>query len=593
MLRLLLIEALNSNEGCHMSKNWSVKRKVILLALFSTLIPLFIIGPVTFLYLNKVIENKISTTTSNFLSAVDWNINTFVTDVENVSNIIFSSDDIQGYLGYKKVSPRLYILETLSKNLLRNITIVNKPYINAVYIGNEQHEFLKLNKGESNYTGNIYDHIKNASWYKVLKQSEWGGVWIKGNETSLVKGDKSPLMFGRIIRDIGTSEEIGVSIISVDKAVFNNMFKDIKTDGDILIMDNKNIIYFSGSEKKFKAKELANILENAGAQSNIIKKINGTKYSVNFHTNVKTNWKIVSIIPYQSIVKEINYIRIINVLLLVTSFFISVLSALLISKKITKQLTLLRIVAKKMEAREYISGITFDNGDEIGNIGNRFVELYNRNNELTVKLYESQLKEKEAELLALQSHINPHFLYNTLNSIFWMAEKAQVKPIAKMAVSLSKLFQLTLNNGKHITSVRNEIEQVKSYLQIQNIRFDNKIEYLIDVDPVILDEKIIKLLLQPIVENAIQHGLEQQKGQGKIIIKGVKKEGIMMFEVIDNGVGFNSEEVFLKNQGYALKNINERIKLYYGPEFGLSITSKSNIGTKVVLTIGIKSEEYT
>ncbi|MFC6604272.1 sensor histidine kinase [Ectobacillus funiculus] len=184
------------------------------------------------------------------------------------------------------------------------------------------------------------------------------------------------------------------------------------------------------------------------------------------------------------------------------------------------------------------------------------------------------------------------FLYNTLNSIFWMAEKAKVKPIAKMAVSLSKLFQLTLNNGKHITSVRNEIEQVNSYLQIQNIRFDNKIEYLIDVDPSILDEKIIKLLLQPIVENAVQHGLEQQKDQGKIIIKGVKKEGMMVFEVTDNGVGFNSEEVFLKNQGYALKNINERIKLYYGPEFGLSITSKSNIGTKVVLTIGIKSEEY-
>lgn len=575
-----------------MIKKLSVKQKIILLALFSTLIPLFLIGPFTFLYLNKVIENKVSTTTSNFLSVVDWNINTFIADVENLSNIIFSSDDIQGYLSYPKMSARLYILETRSRNLLKNITIVNKPYINAVYIGNEQHEFLKLNKGESNYTGHIYNHIKEASWYKVLKQSEWAGVWIKGNETSLVKGDNNQLMFGRVIRDVGTSEEIGISIISVNKAVFNNMFKDIKTDGDILIMNNKNTIYFSERKKKFKVKELANALENAGAQGKIIKEINGTKYSINFHTNAKTNWKIVSIIPYQSIVKEINYIRIINASLLAISFLLAMLSALLISKKITKQLALLRIILQKMKSREYISGITFDNEDEIGQIGNRFVELYNRNNELTVKLYESQLKEKEAELLALQSHINPHFLYNTLNSIFWMAEKAKVKPIAKMAVSLSKLFKLTLNNGSHITLVKNEIEQVKSYLQIQNIRFDNKIEYSIDIDPFILDEKIIKLLLQPLVENAVQHGLEQQNGQGKIIIKGIKEEEKMIFEVIDNGIGFNSEEFFWENQGYALKNINERIGLYYGTEFGLSITSKLNMGTRAVLTIGIKSEEY-
>lgn len=576
-----------------MNKKWSVKQKIILLALFSTIIPLFIIGPFTFLYLNKVIENKVSESTLNFLSAVDWNINTFDTNIENISNSIFASDDIQEYLSYKKVSPRLFMLETRSINTLENITVVNEPYINAIYIGNGQHEFLKLNSGESNYTDNIYNQIKAASWYKILKQSGWRGGWINGDETSLVKGDHNPLMFGRVIRDIGTSDEIGVSIISVDKDIFNNMFKDIETDGDILILNNKNIIYFSGSEKGLKAKDIANSLEYTGKKGDVVKEIDGTKYSLNFQTNKKTNWKIVSIIPYENIIKELNYVRIIAASLLVISFLIAIISALLISKKITKQLELLRIMTRKMELREYISGIKFDDNDEIGKIGNRFVELYNRNNELAAKLYESQLKEKEAELLALQSHINPHFLYNTLNSIYWMAEKAKVKPIAKVAVSLSKLFKLTLNNGNHITSVRNEIEQVKSYLQIQNIRFDNKIEYSIDIDPTMFDEKMIKLLLQPLVENAVQHGLEHQNRQGKITINGLKNEGKMIFEVIDNGVGFNSEEILLKNQGYALKNINERLRLHYGPEFGLNITSKINIGTKVVLSVGIKTEEST
>ncbi|RBW70777.1 cache domain-containing sensor histidine kinase [Bacillus taeanensis] len=569
----------------------SVKWKVILLALFSTLIPLVIIGPFTFLYLNKVVENKVSETTSNLLSVLDWNINTFVIDVENISNTIFSSNDIRSYLSYNKLSPRLYMLETESRNVLNNITIVNKPYINAVYIGNEHHEFLKVNRGESNYTSNIYEQIQNASWYNGLKQSEWGGVWFKGSEVNFVKGSANSLMFGRVIRDIGTSEEIGITIISVDQLVFDNMFKDIQTDGTILIADGDSTIYFSGNEKQLTTKELSSLLKNYGDQGTIIETIHGTKYVLNFHTNFNTNWKIVSIIPYQSIVKEVNTIRIITASLLVLSLLLATFSALLIAKKITKQLALLRNVTQKMENREYISSIQFDAKDDIGKIGNRVVQLYNRNNKLTAQLYEAQLKEKEAELLALQSHINPHFLYNTLNSIFWMAEKAKAKPISQMALSLSQLFKLTLNNGDPITAVRNEIEQVKSYLQIQNIRFDNKIEYSINIDPSILDKKIIKLLLQPIVENAVQHGLEPKKGQGKIVIRGVKKEKMMVFEIIDNGIGFNREEIIKKDQGYALKNIHERIKLHYGSEYGLSIESEVNKGTKVVLTVGLEKDK--
>ncbi|MED4229081.1 histidine kinase [Neobacillus cucumis] len=199
------------------------------------------------------------------------------------------------------------------------------------------------------------------------------------------------------------------------------------------------------------------------------------------------------------------------------------------------------------------------------------------------------MKEKEAELLALQSHINPHFLYNTLNTIFWMAEKLKAKQISKIAINLSKIFKLTLNDGNHITSVKNEMEQVKSYLDIQNIRFDHKIDYTFTIDPEIMEERMIKLMLQPIVENSVYHGLEHQES-GTIMIEGKKQDDGLLFKILDTGNGFDMNEVDISNKGYALKNINERLKLYYGKEYGLKIESEIGKGTTVYLKIGLKND---
>jgi two-component system sensor histidine kinase YesM len=243
-----------------------------------------------------------------------------------------------------------------------------------------------------------------------------------------------------------------------------------------------------------------------------------------------------------------------------------------------------------MEKRETVLGIHFNNEDELGVIGNRIVHLYNWNNDLTKRLYKSQIKEKEAELLALQSHINPHFLYNTLNTIFWMAEKVKEKQIAKIAINLSKIFKLTLNDGNHITSVKNEMDQVKSYLDIQNIRFDHKIHYTITIEPEIMEENIIKLLLQPIVENSVYHGLEHQEN-GTIMIEGTKVEEGLLFIIHDTGKGFDMNVVDINKKGYALKNINERLKLYYGKEYGLKIESELGKGTTVYLKVGLRNDE--
>jgi two-component system sensor histidine kinase YesM len=563
-----------------------IKQKIILLALISTLIPLFVIGPFTFILFNKAIENKVATTVTNLLTIADWNIDTLITDIEDISNGIFLSNDIRGYLSNNKVGPSLFRSETASRNTLNNITVVNKPFIHSIYIGNENHGLLKVNRGESLDNGNEYYLIKNSSFYQQLMNSPWKGQWFNGHKMRLVTADEQPLIFGRMIRNLDTMNSIGVLLISIDPQIFEDMFNDVKTKGNILVLDGNHILY-TRNDSQISPLQVSNIIDGSENKGTIIKDINGIKNIVNYHTNERTGWKVVSIIPYASAVREVNQIRSITITLLVFGLVISIIFAFTLSRKITKQLGLLRLVTEKMEKRDIISGVEFNKEDEIGKIGNRFVEIYNRNIDLTFKLYESKIKEKEAELRALQSHINPHFLYNTLNTIYWMALKLKAKPIAKIAISLSKIFKLTLNDGSHITTVKNELEQVESYLYIQNIRFDHKISYNLEVDPSILEKRIIKLLLQPIIENAVYHGLEQI-GKGSITIKGSKQNHSLLFEISDNGEGFDSQSFDYNKMGYALKNINERLKLHYGDGFGLEINSEIGKGTTVFLKVGLE-----
>nr|MDP5194295.1 sensor histidine kinase [Neobacillus sp. 179.-C4.2 HS] len=537
--------------------------------------------------MNKAIENKISETTTNLLSLIDWNINTIVNDIQSSGEILYASNDTQDFLKQKDLTKEAYVTQGETRDLLITISS-NNPYINAVYLGNENNEYLQLSKGQSVYYGKIYEHIRGTDWFKEIMEKDLYGIWFH-DDVNFIESSNL-LTYGRPIKDLQTLDVIGVMIFSIDKAIFKDMFKDIEQDGEIIILDKGKMIY-SNSEDKLKSTKMVERINALEGKKSEMVTMNNENYIVNLDVNKLTNWKIVSIMPYKSIVKEFDFIRKVSVLLLIITLLIATFSALLISNKITKQLSLLRDVIKKMRKREKLDTISFDPEDEVGKIGHQFISLYNRNNELMVELYESQIKEKEAELKTLQSHINPHFLYNTLNSIFWMAEKAKMKPIAKMAIHLANIFKLTLNDGEYITSVKNEIDQVKSYLDIQNIRYDNRIQYQINVDENLYDERIIKLLLQPLVENAVYHGLEMKPGGWEIIINGKQENHSLVFEVIDNGIGFDRNVVLKQRTGYALKNINERIRLQYGPGYGLTIHSEEGQGTTVSLRIGLDISE--
>ncbi len=247
--------------------------------------------------------------------------------------------------------------------------------------------------------------------------------------------------------------------------------------------------------------------------------------------------------------------------------------------------------------------VSRENVDEITELGLSFNIMTSKIRELLDAKVREQENLKKAELKALQAQVNPHFLYNTLDTIVWMAEGSKTDQVIEIVRALSSFFRIALSRGKDWISISQEIEHVRSYLYIQKIRYQDILDYEIDIDESIMDGTILKLTLQPVVENALYHGIKNKRNGGKITLRARRGEGDrVLIEVQDNGVGctpyklakirerlYEDSDVITRNdEGFGLVNVNKRIQLYYGKEYGLSIESQYQEGTRVTVAIPLQ-----
>ena len=225
------------------------------------------------------------------------------------------------------------------------------------------------------------------------------------------------------------------------------------------------------------------------------------------------------------------------------------------------------------------------------------------------ELLDAKVKEQEnlkkAELRALQAQINPHFLYNTLDTIIWMAEAKKTDQVIEIVSALSSFFRISLSKGRDWITIGEEVERVRSYLTIQKMRYRDILDYRIEVDEGVVDDTILKLILQPLVENALYHGIKNKRQGGTITIRAKQNnENEVLLQVEDNGIGFtpdklaqlqaelddDSGEIKLES-GFAIGNVNKRIRLYYGKQYGLSVDSEYNTGTCATLVIPARRDD--
>jgi two-component system sensor histidine kinase YesM len=298
-----------------------------------------------------------------------------------------------------------------------------------------------------------------------------------------------------------------------------------------------------------------------------------------------------------------NSLAIIYMILLPCTIGFSVFAAWLISVSIYRPIKKLHDVTTTIAKNDLQALVNSENVDEITELGNNFNIMIGKIRELLNAKVKEQENLKKAELKALQAQINPHFLYNTLDTIVWMAEAKNTDQVIEIVRSLSSFFRIALSKGKDWISIRQEIEHVRSYLAIQKMRYRDILDYKIEVDEDLLNGTILKLTLQPLVENALYHGIKNKRNGGTIVVRAQRVgTDLVRLEVQDDGIGFtpyklaqirdmlndDASEISLKEGGFGLENVNKRIKLYYGKQYGLYVQSEYLGGTQVVARIPLQ-----
>ena len=428
------------------------------------------------------------------------------------------------------------------------------------------------------------EELKKADWYESIADSR-NNNWIAGTDEKTIV----------LVRKMQSLEENGINGYFYEKINYDNVFEDLSEDISdnygICVSDRlgQNIYSYDTFTDKNKEYNLS--------LPEIIKKYpdKNKDYFIVKKTIPETGWNVWLYKPEKLMGTSIRQINIITfggtLVCLVATFMCIRFTAIFVTTRIAK----LQKAVARVEKEDFSYTLNTTSQDEIGELITSFSKMERKLNYLINEVYKSRIKEKEYEMKALQAQINPHFLYNTLSLINWKAIEAGKRDISKITLALSAFYRTSLNKGNNITHISGEIENMRSYLSIQLMLHDDGFDVTEDIDDSVLEYTCPNLILQPLIENAIDHGIdvmpEDRRGVISVICKDM--DTYIQFVIKDNGIGMTKEQtvkILTKDsKGYGVRNVNERLKLCYGEEYPMIIKSKENTGTEVIITIPKKN----
>lgn len=400
----------------------------------------------------------------------------------------------------------------------------------------------------------------------------------------------------------GTSTAQGILLVDISYSSLEQLFDGvtagkggyvylISSDGELLYHPKMQLIDSGRMQEN-------NVAAAAYKDGNHMEEFDGSSRFVTIKSIGYTGWKVVGVTPENVVTLNTIKTRLFIVFIIALILFILALINSYISSRITNPIKELEKSVGILEEGNLDVPVYAGGSYEIQHLGKSIGDMAAQIRLLMKDIVTEHEAKRKQEFDTLQSQINPHFLYNTLDIIVWMIENEQKAEAVKAVTALARFFRISLSKGKSIITVRDELEHVRNYLMIQHMRFKNKFTYEIQAEDGVLELASLKLMLQPLVENAIYHGMEFMDGDGEILLKVWKEEGDLYFSVIDNGLGMTEEQVrnlftgashvdSKRGSGIGVKNVNERIKLYFGEKYGLSIESEPDEGTTVKIHLPV------
>ncbi|MDQ0193373.1 sensor histidine kinase [Paenibacillus wynnii] len=422
--------------------------------------------------------------------------------------------------------------------------------------------------------------------------------------------DRNVISIMAAVKQRITHEVIGFIIIDLDDS-FIEQFCDkvtIGKTGFFYILDQKDLPIFVPkiSPKDSELVHQTNLpqWQKSNRDSFVLPTDSKPKFVV-YTTSQSTGWKIIGMAPLQEIVAEANRIRQLIIVSVILSAIFALTLYFFLTQRITRPMQLLQN-KMRLAASGYLEAKVKPTGqDEIADLGKSFNIMLEKIKMLLEKSIREQEQVQKAELRTLQAQINPHFLYNTLDSIIWMSEAGKSDSVVNMVKALSRFFRISLNKGRDWISIKTELEHAESYLVIQQMRYRDILDYEMRVPPELQVYPILKMTLQPLIENAIYHGIKNKRGKGLITIEGhIEDYTVIVLTVTDNGIGIKPQQLeFLRQHlntpieidagakedsmegGFGLQNVHQRLRLYFGEGFGVHLESTDGEGTQISIRI--------
>ena len=575
--------------------NVSLRTRMLLSNIVVALIPFLIFSIVSgFVFLDHA-QKTAEEHSVQLIHQVSNSMDVYVETIEKMVNYIqlelqdtpFFTMESEGASGWD--SETAYI-----RSVLENVANSHRE-VAGIFIATK--EDLYVSTGMSRISR---DPFQNERWYREAAENPEeiqliSVVTGRNIVTNRSYSIDDVFSLAKAVQDPETGEVLGVILLDIRHDIIQSSINGVTIGekGFVFVMDQEdNIVYtpvngivYRVNPKWVKAMEPMSV------------QIQGGSYQIRSELSPYTGWRTVGVFSMDEVMSSVNTI----VYILFTCVIISLVLVVIVSFKFSRTLTnpifKLKRLMKQAESGDLTVRFNFQHNDEIGELGQSFNHMIARIDQLIQMVYVEQENKRTAEMKSLQEQIKPHFLYNTLDTISWMARDYDAEDIVRLVDALTNMFRIGLSHGKDIITVKEEITHVSNYLYIQKIRYKDKLNYVIHVDESLYAVEVPKLILQPLVENAIYHGVKAKRGGGTITITGVPEGENLVFTVQDNGAGMPQEKVEELNRrmsersvldeqkSFGLFYIRERIQLCYGTGYGVHVESALGEGTRVTITL--------
>lgn len=576
-------------------KNLSLKKKMLLFYIFSIILPLILISIIIYKEVSQSMIEKVQySSTKSFEQAVEY-LEYRMLQTIYLSDVIVTDHTIRSYLTQTDISVHEQL--SIREQLRRSLQSVegNRQYMDIrLYISDN---LSQAADGDFIWT---MSQAEDAPWYTHKNGSKvYFAPDIYLEEDCL---GKTLALVRDISGDDNYNHRIGILRIDIDISDIQSTLQNaaITPQAVTYLVNSENIVVVASDNDQMETLGLYDAL-NSGFGYDVYWDSTELTLGKLSRSNVyfmrdkiqNTDWEMITVIPQWDMLDDVARVQ--GIVMMVMLFFVILTSfggTVFISWLVRR---IEHLVGSMKVVQSGNLDVHLDNHctDEIGVLYDNFNVMIDRTSELMDEQYKMGQKLKSAELKALQSQINPHFLYNTLDMINWLAMAGRTSEICKAVVALSKYYRLILNKGEDTLTLEKELSHVSYYIKIQDIRYPGKLTYVQDVDPEVLQGVVPKIILQPLVENAILHGIfEKKEKQGTITITGALEKGdIIRLTVADDGIGMDEEtlsHVFdgssrSSGSSYGVKNVNARIALMFGDAYGLTYESQPGKGTRVTL----------